>query len=110
MSGKDGDGSGAVDPSREIFVKSLTENSFGYWDIGAQALSPENREIEIVPALPTGSPAADFRDFGIQFDPGLDAFVLWSGDAEVWLLHPPVDLDPDGDGIKNEASGWTLVG
>ena len=108
ISGKDGDGSGAVDPAREIFVKSLTENSFGYWDIGAQARSPENREIEIMPALPTGSPAADFRDFGIQFDPALDAFVLWSGDAEVWLLEPPVNLDPDGDGIKSDASGWTL--
>lgn len=107
-SGKDGSGSGSVDPAREIFVKTLTANSFGYWDVGTLASSPENREIEIVPALPSGSPAVDFRHFGIQFDPALDAFVLWSGDAEVWLLEPPDDLDPDGDGIKSEASGWAL--
>jgi hypothetical protein len=107
-SGKESSGSGSVDPAREIFVKTLTANSFGYWDVGTLASSPENREIEIVPALPSGSPAVDFRNFGIQFDPALDAFVLWSGDAEVWLLEPPANLDPDGDGIKSEASGWTL--
>ena len=30
------------------------------------------------------------------------------GDANVWLLDPPDNLDPDGDGFKSEASGWTL--
>ena len=107
-SGVDGDGAGALDPTREIFVKTLSANSFGFWDVGARAVSPENRENEIYPTLVSGAPAIDFRDFGMQYDPALRAFLLWGGNSEVWQLDPPANLDPDGDGIQSEASGWTL--
>ena len=107
-SGVDSDGAGALDPTREIFVKTLSANSFGFWDVGARAVSPENRENEIFPTLVSGSPAIDFRDFGMQYDPTVRAFLLWGGNSEVWQLDPPTNLDPDGDGIQSEASGWTL--
>ena len=107
-SGVDSDGAGALDPTREIFVKTLSANSFGFWDVGARAVSPENRENEIFPTLVSGAPAIDFRDFGMQYDPALRAFLLWGGNSEIWQLDPPANLDPDGDGIQSEASGWAL--
>ena len=44
----------------------------------------------------------------MQQDPTVQGFVLWGGDANVWMLDQPDNLDPDGDGIKSLASGWTL--
>jgi hypothetical protein len=109
LSGKDGSGSAAFDPAQRILVKTLDYNSFGFWDVSAQATSrPANREIEIVPTLLSGTPQGDLRFYGMQHDPTLQGFVLWGGDANVWLLDPPDNLDPDGDGIKSLASGWTL--
>ena len=107
VSGRDGEGAGDFDPARRIFVKTLRSGSFGFWDVDRPGDAGNNREIEVVPTLLAGAPT-NFQDLGLQYDPTLQAFLLWSGDQEVWLLQPPSDLDPDGDGIKNRATDWTL--
>jgi len=106
-SGVDGEGAGDFDPVRRIFVKTLRSGSFGYWDVDRPGDWRNNREIQVVPALLAGAPP-NFQDMGLQYDPTLQAFMLWSGDQEVWLLQPPSDLDPDGNGIKERATDWTL--
>jgi chitodextrinase len=107
VSGRDGEGAGDFDPVRRIFVKTLRSGSLGFWDVDRPGDWSNNREIEVVPTLLAGVPP-NFQDMGLQYDPTLQAFLLWSGDQEVWLLQPPSDLDPDGDGIKNRATDWTL--
>jgi hypothetical protein len=104
--GKDGWGAGSFDASRGIFVKTLTSTSFGFWDVNHPNPS-KNYEIEVYPAVPEGSPG-DFRNLGLEYDPTLGSFLLWAGDSQVWILEPPVDLDPDGDGIKTRSTGWVL--
>ena len=109
-SGVDGSGSAAYDPVREILVKTLRFNSLGFWDVSERAVNPEtNREIEVVPAVVSGPlPLNNLGYYGMDYDPTFEAFVLWGGDSFVWLLQPPDNLDPDGDGIKSSNLGWTL--
>jgi hypothetical protein len=106
--GGDGRGSGDLDPRRGIFVQTFAPQSFGFWDINRSGDWTKNREIEVIPAVTSGTPPSNYTHLGVQYDPVLEAFVLWAGDQNVWLLKPPVDLDPDGDGIMIEATGWTL--
>ena len=100
----------ALDPVRRILVKPLTATTFGFWDVSDLATSRtiENREIEVVPTPVSSQIAGDARLYGLQYDPTLEAFVLWGGDSSVWVLHPPGNLDPDGDGIKDATAGWSL--
>lgn len=106
--GGDGRGSGDIDPERGILVQTLSPQSFGFWDVNRTGEWTRNREIEIFPTVTSGTPPSDFTNFGMQYDPVHEGFVLWDGSQQVWFLRPPVDLDPDGDGIKSEATGWTL--
>ncbi len=110
LSGKDSSGPMALDPVRRILVKPLTATTFGFWDVSDLATSRtiENREIEVVPTPVSSQIAGDARLYGLQYDPTLEAFVLWGGDSSVWVLHPPGNLDPDGDGIKDATAGWSL--
>ena len=57
-----------------MYLKTLTRNSFGFWD-----LDHPNREIKVVPEIEASVTVPDFRNFGVQFDPTLGAFVLWDG-------------------------------
>jgi hypothetical protein len=67
-----------------------------------------NREIKVIPDVEAGAILPDFRNFGVQFDPTLGAFILWDGSSDVWRLTPPEDLDSNDDGILDVASGWLL--
>lgn len=106
--GVDSDGSGAFDNTREIYLKTLGTDSFGFWDINHPGTPEDNREIAIIPTNLSGETLGNIADYGLQYDPILDAFTLWGGDEKIWLLTPPDNLDPDGDGILSEATGWTL--
>ena len=107
-SGGDGRGAGDLDAKRGIFVQTFAANAFGFWDVNNTADWAKNREVEVIPAVKAGTPPPDYQFFGLQYDPVLEAFLLWAGDQNVWMLEPPDDLDPDGDGVQSEATGWSL--
>jgi len=96
--GGDGRGAGDIDPERGILVQTLSPQSFGFWDVNQTGDWNRNREIEVFPTVTSGTPPSDFTNFGLQYDPVLDGFVLWDGSRDVWLLKPPDDLDPDRSG------------
>src|SRR3546814_16100167 len=71
---------------------------FVMWDL--DTAGPSNLNINFVPDDPTGT--FDFSrlaDYGMDYDPVRDVFVLWGGDPMVWVLTPPADVS---------ATGWTL--
>src|SRR3546814_20199622 len=72
---------------------------FVMWDL--DTAGPSNLNINFVPDDPTGT--FDFSrlaDYGMDYDPVRDVFVLWGGDPMVWVLTPPDDVS---------ATGWTLT-
>ena len=105
VTGEDGWGSAAIDPTNNMYLKTLTADSFGFWDLD-RALP--NREIKVIPDVEASTVLPDFRNFGVQFDPTLGAFMLWDGSSSVWRLTPPEDLDSNDDGILDVATGWQL--
>ena len=62
----------------------------------------------MIPNVEASATVPNFRNFGVQFDPSLGAFVLWDGSRSVWMLTPPDDLDSNNDGILDVATGWKL--
>jgi VCBS repeat-containing protein len=90
-----GDGAGAYDSSRNIYVRtSVTE--FTFWDL--DSAGPTNRNVSFVPSDPSGEFELS-KKWGMEYDPIRERFVLWEGDASVWFLEPP---DTPG------ANGWIL--
>jgi hypothetical protein len=106
--GESGDGSAAIDTTNNMFLHVLTGNSFGFWDLDHPGGEWDNRGIKVIPNIEAGTITPDFRNFGLQFDPTLGAFILWDGSSSVWLLTPPEDLDANDDGILDVATGWQL--
>jgi hypothetical protein len=93
-----GMGAGAVDPVRRLFVRTAGP-TFTYWDLN-QA-SPWNRNRNFVPIDASGTfPFLELGIFGMDYDPIRQVFVLWDGNAAVWLLTPPAVPSPEG---------WTLT-
>ena len=107
-SGIDGWGSAAIDLTNNMYLKTLTANSFGFWDLDRPGSADQNREIQVIPDVEAGTTPPDFRNFGVEFDPTLGAFFLWDGSSSVWMLTPPDDLDINDDGILDVATGWKL--
>src|SRR3546814_8880584 len=61
------------------------------WDL--DTAGPSNLNINFVPDDPPGT--FDFSrlaDYGMDYDPVRDVFVLWGGDPMVWVLTPPDDV------------------
>ena len=71
-------------------------------------MTARTAEIKVIPDVEGSTIPPDFRNFGVQFDPTLGAFMLWDGSRSVWLLTPPDDLDSNNDGILDVATGWQL--
>jgi hypothetical protein len=92
-------GAGAYDPTAKVFVRTGdTTMPFLYWDLNKAGLF--NNDVIFRPTDATGQFQISV-DYGIDYDPLRDQFVLWGGTAEVWALHKP----PSG----LAASGWTLT-
>jgi hypothetical protein len=91
MTGHRGEGAAAIDTANNIFLHGLTEDSFGFWDLDHPGDADQNREIRVVPTVVNGTPAPDFRDFGVDCSstlamrvcqPGPVAFqeaITWGG-------------------------------
>jgi len=111
ISGVDGEGAGTFDPSREIFMKTLTNASFGFWDVNRPHNSTNenyNREIEVIPNVISGTAPLNLQHVGIEYDPTLDGYIVWEGDSRLWLLKPPAGFGKDASGYYSDGSGWTL--
>jgi hypothetical protein len=108
LSGESGFGSATIDTTNNLYLKTLTAESFGFWDLDSPVGPFENREIKVIPQIEGNLMVPDFRNMGVQYDPTLGAFTLWDGSSNVWLLTPPDDLDSNNDGILDVATGWIL--
>jgi len=108
MGGESGQGAAAIDITNNMYLKTLTADSFGFWDLDRAGGASENREIKVIPDVKATTTVPDFRNFGVQFDSTLGVFVLWDGSKSVWRLTPPDDLDSNNDGILDVATGWKL--
>jgi hypothetical protein len=108
ITGVNGWGAATIDTTNNLYLKTLTATSFGFWDLDRPDDPAQNREIQVRPSVEADTIAPDFRDFGLQFDPTLGAFMLWDGSGSVWKLTPPDDLDSDDDGFLDVATGWLL--
>ena len=93
-----GDGAGAYSPDLNAFVRTA-QFKFVMWDL--DNAGPGNRNMSFVPDDPTDT--FDFSllaDYGMDYDPVRDVFVLWGGDGMVWELAPPDDVS---------TTGWVLT-
>ncbi|MCP5244617.1 MAG: DNRLRE domain-containing protein [Burkholderiales bacterium] len=93
-----GQGAGAYDPQRKIFVRTAG-SSFIFWDLN-QPNGVIARNVIFSPVDSEGT--FDFSKliyFGLDYDHLRQVFLLWDGNQDIWQLIPPADL----------ASGtWTL--
>ena len=90
--GFSGDGAGAIDPDLNIYVRTA-KLQFTMWDL--DTAGPDNKNISFVPVDPTGTfDFNDLRDFGMDYDPIREIFVLWNGDEQVWSLTPVDGVAP----------------
>ena len=90
-----GQGAGAYSPDHNIYVRT-SKTEFTFWDL--DTAGPSNRNISFVPSDPTGQFVLN-TNWGMEYDPVRERFVLWQGDASIWYLEPP---DQPG------AFGWSL--
>ncbi|MCB1749898.1 MAG: hypothetical protein KDK06_22195 [Gammaproteobacteria bacterium] len=91
-----GAGAGALDTNRNAFVQTA-DNKLIFWDLNNAG--PTNPSVRIDPLVLGGDLFSPSKAYGMDFDPILDAFILWKGVADLWLLDPPDVLGSDG---------WTL--
>jgi hypothetical protein len=89
---------GAFDPTRNVFLKSIGGGKFTYWDLN-QAGGGNKNQVFVPTDLSGGFRFDQLNAYGMDFDPVRGNYVLWNGNAEVWILTPPTTLG---------GSGWTL--
>lgn len=92
-----GQGAGAYDPERKIFLRTAN-STFTFWKMDNPSATNEN---EIFHPVVEG-PAFDrsyLKYYGMDYDPLRGRFLLWDGNPEVWSLTAPDDL---------VAGDWTL--
>lgn len=110
-----GTGVGAYDSTRNIFVRTAkrtylaydettdayvkrTTGSLMYWDLNTSG--PNNVRVQIPWASLLGDMLPPTSTFGMDYDPITDAYYLWAGTNEVWILRPPVELGPTGWSVE----------
>lgn len=101
-----GEGVGAYAPQRKLFLRTASQynytnnpnaNFFGYWLVDDDSLAQgggRNKAVVFEPVVADGE-VFDFKtlgDYGMDYDPVRDVFVLWVGTRELWALIPPDDL------------------
>lgn len=113
-----GTGVGAYDTTRNIFVRTgkrtytvydetadayvkRTTGSLMYWDLNKSG--PTNARVAILPSSLIGDELPPTSTFGMDYDPITDAYYLWAGTNEVWILRPPASLGPQGWSVERLA-------
>ena len=85
-----GQGAGALDAQRRIFLRTANTD-FLYWSLQNPGLN--NAPVFFTPTVTSGSfPLADLRFWGLDFDAARSSYLLWGGSRDVWQLTPPADL------------------
>jgi hypothetical protein len=87
-----GQGPGAYDPHRRVFLKLFGGNrTFVTWDL--QNPGPTNPARRIIPLDASGTfNWTDLGNMGLDYDPIRQEFVLWAGNLELWRLLPPANV------------------
>lgn len=96
-----GDTAGALDPVRNIFVRTGEPGKpFAFWDINKAGAS--NPDQLIVPTdLTGGLMPSSTLGYGLMYDPERQQFVFWKGGSDVFALTPP------NTGVITD-NGWTV--
>ncbi len=98
-----GKGAGAYSPFENMFVRtSGGTQDFNVWLLDNSTGQIVNN-INIKPNDIQGSDSFDFTklgDYGMDFDPVRDRFVLWGGGADIWSLTPGDD--------PADVTGWQM--
>ncbi|HMO46574.1 MAG TPA: Ig-like domain-containing protein [Rubrivivax sp.] len=85
-----GQGAGALDPERKIYLRTAN-TTFTYWTL--QNPGSNNQNTIFSPMVSSGSfPLSDLKNHGLDFDPMRKSFLLWGGQREVWQLTAPANL------------------
>jgi len=94
-------GAGAYLPTHDLFVR-ISPGLFSYWDLSTA--SPTNSSVAFVPNGPSLDPISlggyGLGDYGMDYDPSRNRFLLWGGGGDVYALYPPPDVSPDGWNIE----------
>ncbi|MFT4614312.1 MAG: hypothetical protein ACI9NT_001457 [Bacteroidia bacterium] len=93
-----GQGAGAHNPDRNIFLRSA-KGLFTFWRLDNPGAT--NYNTNFLPQVQGGTfDFANLLSYGMDYDPVRQHYILWNGTNPVWKLLPPADLDNDQ---------WTLV-
>ena len=92
-----GQGAGAYLPTHDLFVR-ISPGRFSYWDLSTAGAA--NLSVAFVPDGPSldDISTGDYGlgDYGIDYDPSRNRFLLWGGGGDVYALYPPPTVSPDG--------------
>lgn len=108
-----GQGAGAYDPQRKIFVRTAG-SIFTFWNLDQpQGVVPSN--VIFTPQVTGGTfNLSRLVYYGLDYDHQRQVFLLWDGGQDVWQLIPPQDLSsgnwvlnrvtPEGPSIPQQGS------
>ena len=91
---------GAFSPASNVYVRA--GNSFVYWDLTNPGSG--NRNQIFVPEDSSGEFEIS-NNYGFDYFPLHNRFLMWDGDSEVWSLEPPASMSTQGWKITRETTG-----
>lgn len=108
-----GPGAGALDTKRNAMVRTSgtnvteydrvndkivtkTKMSLMYWNLNTPGTT--NPLIYVTDLV--GDPITITQNHGIDYSPELDAFVLWDGSKDLYLVYPPAQLGREGWSVR----------
>ena len=99
--GSSSQGAGALDPTRNIFVRTGGGGMyFSYWNL--ETAGPVNRDVAVTSIDDASGQFVMDDDYGMDFDSRRSSFVLWHGGGTVWRVTPPSPPGPTGWVVTRE--------
>ncbi|MBI4693239.1 MAG: PKD domain-containing protein [Gammaproteobacteria bacterium] len=104
-----GPGAGSLDAQREAFTRTSTTrlNAYNpatdtivgaikptlmYWNL--KTAGPTNNIVFVPQILGDTVPLGPAS--GLEYNPDIDAYLVWEGNKDVWFIYPPNQQSPDG--------------
>ncbi|HEY9102155.1 Ig-like domain-containing protein, partial [Chitinimonas sp.] len=92
-----GPAAGTYDPVRNIFLATgVDPTPFTFWDLSTAG--PTNKDQRLFPTDLTGGFSMT-SNYGLDYDPVRDQYLLWQGGPDVWVLKGPQTM---------ALTGWTM--